>query len=346
MTAPSTHAANSTPPVDQEKVNDKMHVILSYIFEGGLILVMIIGLCYLVIQKREAPLELITPISLGISNISLLVGLFFAHKGWANSATIVNSLTIENEKLASTIELNETESQIHQSYVEKIRSDGHSLNTEISNNRMQIAYAHTQFCADIIKTKDGHQVDINLQLKTYLTDVLNFTCHLFSQYTGKQCAACIKIFEGGFGDQSAQAPSLTNPKYVRTLLRDSVSNATRSAIDKKLDKFDYNKNTAFLRIYSHSDDPDYYVENDLRELAAQHKFHNAREKWLEDYDATAVVPIRPHGDPVEGACIGFLCVDNIGGNFDHDRCVNILNGVASDLYFGITNGVSLLKASS
>lgn len=105
--------------------------------------------------------------------------------------------------------------------------------------------------------------------------------------------------------------------------------------------------TLHFFIYIHNKgEPDYYVANDLRERAASHQFHNERQKWLDDYDATAVVPIRPHGDPVEIACIGFLCVDNIGGSFDEDRCVNILNGIASDLYFGITNCVSAIRSEN
>lgn len=115
---------------------------------------------------------------------------------------------------------------------------------------MQIAYAHTRFCADLMRFKDGEKLNIDNCLQVYLTDVLNTTSKLFSRYTGKDCAACIKVFEDGFGDKSSSSPVSAPLFYVRTLLRDSMSNSVRSAVDKKLDKFDYHNNTAFLYIYS------------------------------------------------------------------------------------------------
>ena len=321
--------AKLSPPTENEKPAKSREWIHAFIFEGVPTILILANLVLLFSEKKEVSSEIILILTLAFSNILLIVGNFHLNR-------LVSNYHKTRIELNSQIALNELENEYHESFVNRLLLDAHQFNTQISQNRMQIAYAHTRFCADIMRFKDGERgIHIDQLLGSYLSDVLNTTSQLFGRYTKHDCASCIKIFEGGFGDTKAEMPITSPPFFVRTLLRDSMSNSTRSAVDKKLDRFDYHNNTAFLYIYSHRGEPDYYVANDLRERAASHQFHCERANWLDDYDAMAVVPIRPHGDPVDVACIGFLCVDNKGGNFDADRCVNILNGITSDLYFGI-----------
>ena len=324
MIAGNPGQSESPPP--GHSVTGTGHLALLLIFEGGLFLVQLATFAWIVAHGNEpGTLSILAGGFVG-SNLLLMLGI----------AVIINMARkneLENIKLISK-----------NGDLNRAISSSAKLNASISEDRMQIAYAHTKFCAELFQAfSDDQFADIDAQFKSYLTKVLDLTASLFSTYTGIRCSACIKIFEGGEGDSANAITDHTARVNVLTLLRDSLSSGIRSKIDTKLWKFDYHNNTAFYNIYYASKEPEYYVSDNLVQKAADGIYRSDRDDWSIYYNSVAVVPIRPYGDHVQEHCAGFLCVDNIGGGFDCDRCVNILNGIASDLYFGIFSAISHMK---
>jgi hypothetical protein len=153
---------------------------------------------------------------------------------------------------------------------------------------------------------------------------------VFDRITDDTCSVCIKILTVDDGRLD-----------VSTWVRDSRSAAERNYVDR-LDgtqRFDAYANTAFREIIDPRSGKHHFVSNDLKELAALGKYQNANPNWSEHYNAAIVVPIAraesvvalaTDGAQIEGF-LGFLCVDNLKGNFDRQVCLPILNTYASIL---------------
>ncbi|MDR3548493.1 MAG: type IV secretory system conjugative DNA transfer family protein [Candidatus Pacebacteria bacterium] len=202
-------------------------------------------------------------------------------------------------------------------------------------NRAAISRAHSEFCLYLRECGINRQVgDLHLRLLTYLDQVLGSTADLYSKYTGYQCAACVKIFSRD--PHSPQPPQPTdpgNPPHVFTLRRDITSALTRRLVDSLYPVYRYSDNAAFRAILDDHKRPDFFFCNNL--IGLGDGYFSANENYQKYYNATIVVPVQRHGLPVNQRCTALLCVDNMKGGFDNDRCIHILNGIAMDVYYAL-----------
>jgi len=106
---------------------------------------------------------------------------------------------------------------------------------------------------------------------------------------------------------------------ITTRTRDALlHNGDRIVVDEHLKSFSYKQNTAFTKII---DDPvvAYYLSNHLRMSSFFGRYQNANQDWQKNYHATLVMPLTDKKNPAHitaTSVIGFLCVDNMCGNFN------------------------------
>lgn len=152
---------------------------------------------------------------------------------------------------------------------------------------------------------------------------ISSTC---SVLTDDQCSACIKIIKDGL---------------IKTHYRDPISYRLRQVSDFHGDKpfiYHVSDNYAFKLIT----DPNYketsFFCDDLIENKA---YENRNPKWEQLYNATAVVPIEI-GENIDfikrskskKRVIGFLCVDNFKGGFEHRDIKDFISSFG-DLLFNL-----------
>jgi hypothetical protein len=139
---------------------------------------------------------------------------------------------------------------------------------------------------------------------------------IFELQTYGRCHATIKTFN-------------SENRTVTTRARDSLShNISREIVDEHLIAYKYTENTAFQNII---DDPnlDCYINNHLRISHFLGKYNNSNNEWRKHYRATIVMPITTSRNPAHitaDSVIGFVCVDNMCGNFN-DRYSKALLGM-------------------
>jgi Lhr-like helicase len=203
-------------------------------------------------------------------------------------------------------------------------------NTRIAQQRALISARHAEYCVLLRSTAARVGTITEEHFLSYLGDMLNLTAELFDFITNDKCSACIKVFVRGEGE--APDNKIANGHLVTTLQRDSKSRQTRRYVDEKIPTYDYTSNAAFRAILD-EDEPDWFSENNLKGLGRQ--YYNRNKEYGKYYNATTVVPIKLFGKSTNEECSGLLCVDNMNGGFDAGRCVEILNGIAVDLYYAI-----------
>jgi hypothetical protein len=133
---------------------------------------------------------------------------------------------------------------------------------------------------------------------------------IFSVQTGRTCAVSIKLVS-----RPPETPEASSK--VTAFLRDSDSESRRGVVDDKAYRID--ENTAFKLICL--DGEPYYVCDDLVAATRSERYLNRRNGWARDYTATIVVPIfkitTPNFSAESQELLGFFCVDNHGGGFEH-----------------------------
>ncbi|NJD39236.1 MAG: hypothetical protein FIA89_13080 [Geobacter sp.] len=176
--------------------------------------------------------------------------------------------------------------------------------------------------ADTSLMSDTEFLSIQSSFKKYFIFLLANTKELFDIITGDDCSTCIKIFY--------------DETNLKTFLRDPVSYRTRSEADKRMPLFPYYNNTAFKVIMNKDVSDTYYCCNNLVDDA---DYINTNPRWRHQYNAALVTPIRvayPTEDGEDSHVLGFICVDNLKGNFDKDVCLNALSAIG-DLCFNLFN---------
>lgn len=163
-----------------------------------------------------------------------------------------------------------------------------------------------------------------------LKEIVNKTRDLFSRYTELDCAISIKLLRYPKTEDEKTAP------YVFTFFRDSRSTLARRDADETLPAFPYLENSAFVNIIHDPTLNGYFYCNDLIDLEARGKYKNSHNGWKQFYDATAAAAIRDPDSRADRRVLGFICVDNFGGNFDDAVCAQMLGSVADELYYILT----------
>ncbi|MEA3545744.1 MAG: hypothetical protein U9R69_11085 [Thermodesulfobacteriota bacterium] len=165
------------------------------------------------------------------------------------------------------------------------------------------------------------RLSIESSFKKYFMFLLANVKEIFDILTGDECSACIKLIDGS-GD-------------VRTFMRDPISYRSRHETDKHLTVFKGSGNTAFNLILSPDFSDTYFANDNLKE---HENYSNANTKWRKLYNASIVAPIRislPSTDidtDEDSYVLGFICVDNLKGNFNNVVCINTLSAIG-DLCF-------------
>lgn len=269
--------------------------------------------------------------ALSITNLLLLIFLFATIRSWRRQKRKREAAAIEIATLKGRAEANS------------------ALNQEASRQRALIARHHYFFCLTLRKFDSTSNKELlKKDLLIYMDRMLDCTANLFSTYTGHPCSACIKLLTKEKDRIVSPAPQkgVEEPPawYAMTLRRDSASQAVRGYIDNtpKCSVYPCDLNAAFHSILRDTSGREFFIENDLRALRAKREYWNANPHWSTKYIATAVVPIkRPDRTPKE-QCLGFLCVDNMGGGFDKNRCGYILEGISYDLYYTLRIALQLV----
>lgn len=245
----------------------------------------------------------------------------------------VNNLTTESARLAPVLEAKDMEIGNLGQQISKLKNDFgevsdiiHSIQDQLRDRMFELTDAYAAVESGVLPTSD-EIIDIERTNELFYLFLLNNMKSMLDKLTGGNCAVCIKILSPGIeGNRSAI--------LVRTLMRDSMSYRERRGSDKAVYEYPYFNNTAFRVIMS--DSPvSYYVCDDLM---SSHSYDNANEAWRDYYNATLVCPIRmeligeKEADRNEYAVLGFLCADNMHGNFDNQVCVQLMASIADGLF--------------
>jgi len=163
---------------------------------------------------------------------------------------------------------------------------------------------------------DGLLSDPAQSLNEHLRNYLGIVQEMFSKYTRAECAVCVKMF----------LPK-HNPALVKTLVRDPRSMFKRRYLDKKYKSYPYTDCTVFKEIFKR--EPSIFRCNNLKKLDS---FQSAHNDWKKHYSAVLATSISDHEQASLDNTIGFLCIDNLVGNFDDGFCEYILTACANDIF--------------
>jgi hypothetical protein len=159
-------------------------------------------------------------------------------------------------------------------------------------------------------------------LPRFYVEAITNVKEVFDIITNDSCSVCFKIID--------------RDNFISTVLRDPVSGRSREAADNSPDlaRFDYRRNTAFLKILNKEDTATYFACDDLIDLAASGGYINGNPNWQKLYNATLVAPLRYFYDKQnrESSVLGFICVDNFAGGLENEAAKDLLAWFA-DLCF-------------
>ena len=204
-----------------------------------------------------------------------------------------------------------------------------------------------RYCAAIDSDRVWTSLELQAVYDKYIEEVLAHASAVFLSYTGKTCAASIKALSGSASEKLQLDPDAPQPaagaSTVFTLARDGQSRQERGDVDddgSPLANYAYSLNTAFKSIMHSPDLGGYFFGNSLTSMPPG-KYTNARPEWWKHYDNVAVACLKnPCRTSVERA-IGFVCIDSKDGKFDDQVCRQILECIASVLYYSIRKTTGL-----
>ena len=185
------------------------------------------------------------------------------------------------------------------------------------------------------------EIDLDTEFRLYLPKVVELIVDLFTEYTGDQCAVCIKALSltpdiPNVTDANQAAPGADLP-FVYTFWRDYRSHAARAELDRdpRLRIYRHRRNTGLTNARKNG----YWHCNDLAALGPTYKRSNPI--WSRFYNATAIVNLAYRSEGQSIHPLGFLCVDNMRGGFDDEACRYILEILANILHFSVRTTLSL-----
>lgn len=152
-------------------------------------------------------------------------------------------------------------------------------------------------------------------VRTGLTASCTQLAAIFTEITENPCHVCLKRYD----------PS---NRKVTTIIRD-VPPVSYLRYEQNTLDYDVDKNTA-LHSTLNLNDPVFF-SNNLHEVQ---NYQNHSKDWHKWYNATVVITFPPNRVNPPANTRGFLCIDNMGGGFDQDTAVPILEMFAS-IYFDI-----------
>lgn len=216
--------------------------------------------------------------------------------------------------------------------------------TKRLNEILASDYDHCIYLSDVVLEElrrlppQARQVNfhkIRRNFNKYVEEVLSQAVSLFTIYTGDQCAVSIKMLttEKHLQGNAKQALGSEGAKYVWTYARDSQSRVRRAVVDRdpSLATYEWHGHSAFAEVMHSKSQHGYFCSNDLDAMGA--RYWNANSRRAEFYNATIVCALKnPASEDVVEA-MGFLCVDNMRGGFDAGSCRQILEAIASILYY-------------
>lgn len=212
--------------------------------------------------------------------------------------------------------------------------------TKELNQILAVDYVHCMYVAglgcDPRKRDEAFIQEARNRLNTYIVEMLGHAASLFTSYTGAKCAASLKILsserhERGTAKQAVDAED--PPRFVYTYARDPQSRVRRSATDglPRLGIYEWTDHAAFGEVMNGSEQHGYFFSNDLKALGP--KYWNANPRWKEFYNAIAVCALKNPANEDVVEAMGFLCIDNSDGGFDAGACRELLECIASVIYY-------------
>ncbi|MBU5635909.1 hypothetical protein KOM00_04105 [Geomonas sp. Red69] len=192
-----------------------------------------------------------------------------------------------------------------------------------------------EYRQEMLRTSSNGQLskeqfeEVKSSFKQFMLFCMTNIKELFDIMTKDDCSVCIKV--------------VINDSEVKTFIRDPVSYRIRKDADARLPVFPIHGNSAFDMLTG-VNPKNYYLSNSLNQ---EDEYTNLNKNWKKSYNASLVVPIRISYKEENGAeyrVIGFLCVDNMKGGFDHDICLNYLATIG-DLFFNIFESYGKLEVA-
>lgn len=233
-----------------------------------------------------------------------------------------------------------------------------TIHSTISHRLESVSAGRTGITDHLIAVFSGSVIDKNeLEHKTYnfMQMLLTNVERIFSEYTGHDCAACIKLFldrdpftkmttkdhDPSLDTKTSDAKNRDTKTLIMTLLRDNACAIDRKAKSDPHEPYEYYRNLAFTWIRDQENKENFFVSNDLKNMI---EYVSGRKGWEIDYNATAVVPINDPSSKLNTTIIGFLCVDNKFGEFDDEFTVNTLSIFANTLYYVLSSTYVILRS--
>ncbi len=172
--------------------------------------------------------------------------------------------------------------------------------------------------SDLIVKDYSHFESRKTSFRMFITYMLSNIKEIFDILTFDEVSVCIKILY-----------KEKEEFLVKTFMRDNISYRERSNTENLLSQYPYYENTAFKNIMDPHCPDSYYLCNDL---SNDNVYHNINNNWNKYYNACLVVPIRLLVSKQESNVIGFICVDNVDGNFDDKIAVDILGSFGDNCF--------------
>lgn len=286
--------------------------ILDFIFGLSSLLALVITIVNIFYNYGHESQDIASIMTLTVANISLIIIIVYLVRKYYVLAIKQLSLQPDIDSLTSKLEL-ATKDLDNTAETSDIL---HSINDQLRNRMFEL------LTVDIVQARDisGYQRKNEMFYLFLLDNIKN----IFDILTKDNCSVSLKII-----DQNDQ-----NDIIVRTFMRDSSSYRERKNSDKTMYSYPYYENSAFKDILSDNNNISYYVSDNL---SNETTYINVNQNWKEYYNATLVCPIRVEvnvsedGD-LEYSIPGFLCIDNMNGNLNNARCINLLASLADILF--------------
>ena len=294
-------------------------------------------------NKAKDPFDLVvgfTSIIGSTAALILLIPILYYHKWDTDLWLLIGSLSLVILVLLSLcLKLIRKNDTLYKDYcdaphkIKKLGEDISQLKSEIDSGiNLQAKIAQTfhnfshRYRDKIVKIHENpsKQNTGRKDLHGFLHNMVANIKEIFDILTKNDCAVSIKILDNDF---------------IKTLIRDAISDRERSEIDKQLPQYRYDQNTAFEVILDENINQPYYMSNNLKTEQSEKTYNNANKNWHKHYNACLVAPIRyiemKEDGAEKSAVLGFICFDNKKGGFNEvgkdvlasyaDHCFHLFN---------------------
>jgi len=254
-------------------------------------------------------------VMVSLVNLFLAVFGFYMIRKFNEVSSLYSDYLVNKKQM--TLKIKELKSQVNNE--RKLQYEIATITHNIQHKTRDVS---NKFFQDIVSGDFSHFHERQKSFEKFMFYFVGNIKQLFDIITGDKCSVSIKLI----------VPSSVQDKgnaHIETYIRDNISYRERGAIDRKLSKYPYFENTAFKLILSESEDANYFLSNNL---SNEQGYNNKHDGWESYYNACIVVPIRLILSEGTYLVIGFICVDNINGNFEEKIGLNILASYADSCF--------------